>query len=213
MQSLGRIRSTKNLDVSLSGGPEPTSIAKSQTNTNERASGLPRVIAGSQHDTFGALRPGHEWSTYQQSAAEDGHPAADFQAISAHRTTQSRQRSPMGRVLTMALLVAGLFVVFNLPPVAKSQLRKHADTLAINAGLGVDHVAIIGHNRTRMKDIAAALELNEDKSLIGFSAADVRRRLRRLPWIESTRVTHILPTTVSVESFWDDDRHTRATGT
>lgn len=160
---------------------------------------LPRLIEGSGRDTFGGLRPGDERPGYEHTAHSPARSMSDLRTIPSHHIPREHRSRSLGRVLTVAGLGAALFVAFNLPPIVQKQMRQHADTLAINAGLGVDHVAIIGHNRTRMEDIAAALDLNEDKSLIGFSAVDVRRRMQRLPWIESTRVTHILPTTVSIE--------------
>ncbi|MGI9405922.1 MAG: cell division protein FtsQ/DivIB, partial [Hyphomicrobiaceae bacterium] len=160
---------------------------------------LPRLISGSGRDTFGGLRPGDERPGYEHHAHNPAPSMSETRAFQSHNISGGRRSRGLGRILAVAGLGAALFVAFNLPPIIQKQIRQHADNLAINAGLGVDHVAIIGHNRTRMKDIAAALDLNDDKSLIGFSAVDVRQRLKRLPWIESTRVTHILPTTVSIE--------------
>ncbi len=154
---------------------------------------LPRLLAGAGSDDLGELRPGRERVGVigkQMSAFEIP------QRRIAGRT--SKPRRPYGWI-TMTALAALTISLFHLPSATQARLIVWLDSFAVSAGLAVDHIAVVGHNKTTMDDIASALDLEVDKSLLGFNGTDVRAKLLRLPWVNTVRVGHILPDTLSIE--------------
>ena len=155
------------------------------------------MIAGSGTDDLGGLRPGRD-----RACASQGLDVAPASMLSVPSETIERapsaKRPPYG--WAAAIIIVGLGVsAFHLPDQMRSHVRGLADRLAVVAGFGVDHIAVVGHNHTSMADIVRVLDLNKERSLLGYDATEVRSKVKRLPWVETARVVHILPDTMSIE--------------
>ena len=153
-----------------------------------QTSRLPRLISKKRSDGLSDLRPGRE---IQSSTIR---PNTLRRAV----VTRRSRRLPIFWP-TMSLLAICAGVSAFMPPAMHGQVRSLADSLAVSLGLAVDHVAVVGHNHTSMREIADVLTLDVDQSLLAFDSAEVRRKLGHLPWVETARVSHILPDMLSIE--------------
>jgi cell division protein FtsQ len=61
------------------------------------------------------------------------------------------------------------------------------------AGFGIDTVTLRGHKFTTDTEIFDALDLQAARSIASFDTEGVRRRLERLPWIETAEITRVYP--------------------
>jgi cell division protein FtsQ len=100
-----------------------------------------------------------------------------------------------------ALLLGGAaFVVVSrigaLP--ASAPLSAHIDDLMIMAGLGVDEIHVTGYAYTEVRDIFAALQLDQPTSLLRYNPEAARRRVEALAWVRRATVTRVLPGSVEV---------------
>ena len=100
-----------------------------------------------------------------------------------------------------ALLLGGAaFVVVSrtgaLP--ASAPLSAHVDELMIMAGLGVDEIHVTGYAYTEVRDIFAALQLDQPTSLLRYNSEAARRRVEALAWVRRATVTRVLPGSVEV---------------
>lgn len=146
---------------------------------------LPRVIAATGADDLGGLRPGRDRVTATSNNA-------------ARHPMQEPARAPWGW-MGLIVLTGIVLSLFHLPHAMKAEARGLADRVAVAAGFAVDHVAVVGHNNTPMSEIVRVLDLDTDRSLLAYNREDVSRKLRGLRWVDSVRVVHILPDTVSIE--------------
>jgi len=154
------------------------------------------LIEGSRSNDLGDLRPGRERTTPGSSSDILAADARDFSRPVFNGHGRSR-KFPLGW-LVIALIAACSVASVYLPHSMQVDARILADKVAVAAGFGVDHVAVVGHNKTSMHEISAALDLDTQRSLLAFDGAEVRRKLATLPWVETVRVAHILPDTLSI---------------
>ena len=111
------------------------------------------------------------------------------------------RRSWMPATFCAALLLGGAaFVVVSrigaLP--ASAPLSAHVDELMIMAGLGVDEIHVTGYAYTEVRDIFAALQLDQPTSLLRYNPEAARRRVEALAWVRRATVTRVLPGSVAV---------------
>lgn len=102
------------------------------------------------------------------------------------------------RVLTLLVLCAvgyGAWAV-RVPLMASTQ-----DIVAQVLDARVKSILVEGADYTSPADIAAALQIGDGDSLVGFDAASARARLEALDWVKSAAVSRKLPSTVKVEIF------------
>ncbi|MEL6287382.1 MAG: cell division protein FtsQ/DivIB [Pseudomonadota bacterium] len=145
---------------------------------------------------FGA-RPGKPAiDTALRAEPADGH-------MSGRPAVQAGSSLPMRGVLfgwAAALTVAAGAIFFHYAPTdLRDTMRSAADQGLVTLGFDVSRIAVIGHDRTPVAEIIAAMDLSTPRSLVAFDAADVRSRLAHLPWIDDARVVHILPDMVTLE--------------
>jgi cell division protein FtsQ len=111
------------------------------------------------------------------------------------------RRSWLPATFCAALLLGGAaFVVVSrigaLP--ASAPLSAHIDDLMIMAGLGVDEIHVTGYAYTEVRDIFAALQLDQPTSLLRYNPEAARRRVEALAWVRRATVTRVLPGSVEV---------------
>ena len=95
----------------------------------------------------------------------------------------------------MALTGAAAFNILTGTPLTSGLAwsKPGLDSWARATGFGIDTVVLTGHKFTADSDIFDALDLPNARSLASFDTGGVRRRLERLPWIESAEVTRVYP--------------------
>lgn len=74
-----------------------------------------------------------------------------------------------------------------------------ADRAFAALGFGIDEIIITGHRYTLDADVFSALRAEGSGSLIRFDAADARRRIEALPWIDTARITRVLPNGLTID--------------
>lgn len=67
------------------------------------------------------------------------------------------------------------------------------DVAARWLGLGIDQVALTGHRFTLDGDVFDALELDRQRLLTSFDTGAARRRIEKLPWVDSVEITRDFP--------------------
>jgi len=107
------------------------------------------------------------------------------------------------RIFMVALLavagVGGLFLSKAVMQSAKSSAAGSAfDDAARLTGFGIDMVVLTGHRFTADGDVFDALDLANARSLVSFDTEGVRRRLERLPWVQSAELTRVFPDRLDV---------------
>ncbi len=79
-----------------------------------------------------------------------------------------------------------------------SPMLPEADRVLYWTGLRIDQVAVNGHRFTSDGDIFDALDLENERSLLGLDSVAARRRIERLPWIATASITRIFPGSLEV---------------
>jgi len=78
----------------------------------------------------------------------------------------------------------------------------HADAivqaLTARSGFAISDIRITGDLHTSEIDVLQKVGLNGWTSLVGFSAADARKRIGNLPWVENASVRKVYPSTLEV---------------
>ena len=74
-----------------------------------------------------------------------------------------------------------------------------ADRAFAALGFGIDEIIIAGHIYTLDADVFTALRAEGSGSLVRFDAVDARRRIEALPWIDTARITRVLPNGLTIE--------------
>ncbi|MEL7544243.1 MAG: cell division protein FtsQ/DivIB [Pseudomonadota bacterium] len=184
--------------------------------------GAPAKPTGSSgsHPDLGDMRPGRDLAS-AAATPQARHGINDFSPLTeppfvgdtrsapspVAQTSHAAARRPrprrgnglmIGWSLVMACAVV-VIVVLNLPSHLQDRLRMAADRTAVAAGFGVSEIAVIGHEQTALADILASLEPSRPRSLLAWDRKEVHARLAHLPWIESVRVVHVLPTTLTLD--------------
>lgn len=115
-------------------------------------------------------------------------------------TTHARHRGLTAALALFAatsLIVAGALLHFvPLAPAdsaTSESLLVRLDRLAGDFGLGLDQVEISGHRFASDSDILDAVDLARARSFIGFDPAAARKRIERLPWIDTAVLERVLP--------------------
>lgn len=67
------------------------------------------------------------------------------------------------------------------------------------AGLSTDQVRIEGTQYTTANAIAGALQLNQERSLVGINVAEARQRLLDLPWVKAASIVKNYPASIDVK--------------
>lgn len=67
------------------------------------------------------------------------------------------------------------------------------------AGLSTDQVRIEGTQQTTAGAIAAALQLDQERSLVGINVAEARQRLLDLPWVKAASIVKNYPASIDVK--------------
>lgn len=67
------------------------------------------------------------------------------------------------------------------------------------AGLSTDQLSIEGTLHTTNGEIAGALKLSEDRSLMGISASGARKSVEALPWVETATIVKNYPNSLQVK--------------
>ena len=97
-------------------------------------------------------------------------------------------------------LAAGLLVVTGAyGAAAGKRVGPWSDAAAATVGFGIVDLRLSGAVETSEADVAGAVGLQRARSLVGIDAADARRALAALPWVERATVGKELPGTLVVE--------------
>lgn len=120
----------------------------------------------------------------------------------------------------MALALAGAIVLLvaeagSASPGAITAAGGHLDRTLAGLGLGIDEVRISGHRHVADRDVFAAMGVGERRSLLLLDATAARARVEALAWVETARITRVLPSRLDVTiverrpvALWrDGDRH------
>lgn len=81
---------------------------------------------------------------------------------------------------------------------AYADLMERSNSLAVEAGFGVQRVILEGAKHTRDEDVVKALATNERTAIILYDTIGAQARLEKLPWIKSAEVMRLLPATMHV---------------
>lgn len=73
-----------------------------------------------------------------------------------------------------------------------------SDELVRLAGFGIDQVSLTGQRMTFDGDVFDALDLANARSLASFDADAAKRRIERLPWVETVDLRHVYPDSLDV---------------
>jgi cell division protein FtsQ len=76
---------------------------------------------------------------------------------------------------------------------------KHANDLALSAGLGITEVTVNGNTNVSAAEIKEALGARDGISIFIFDTAAARARILRNGWVREARVMRLLPATLIVE--------------
>ncbi len=101
----------------------------------------------------------------------------------------------------VALTGAAAFNILTGTPLTQAfaWTKPGLDGWARTAGFGIDTVVLSGYKFTADGDIFDALDLPNARSLASFDTDGVRRRLERLPWIETADITRVYPDRLDVK--------------
>lgn len=94
-----------------------------------------------------------------------------------------------------ALLVGG-FVAYGV--VIGGHTSAVVQSITARTGFAIDEIRVSGNRETSEIDIFDRVGLDGWTSLVGFDAADARRRIESLPWVESATVRKVYPSTLEV---------------
>ncbi|MEO0618333.1 MAG: cell division protein FtsQ/DivIB [Pseudomonadota bacterium] len=195
----------------------PRLLARASSAAARRAGRADAVTSPGAHRDLGEMRPGHDLALAAPMRrgtrkTDDFSPlteppffgredvrAAQSVSVSAQAPQTRRGNGLMiGWSLVMACAVVAI-IVLNLPPHLQDRLRHAADRAAVASGFGVNEIAVIGHEHTAVSEILASLQPTHQRSLLAWDRREVQARLAHLPWIESVRVVHVLPTTLTLD--------------
>ena len=127
----------------------------------------------------------------------------DFSRPSAPRRSGRKRWFLLKFAITafVALTGAAAFNILTGTPVnqAFAWSQPALDHWARWTGFGIDTVALSGHKFTTDTDIYDALDLPHARSLASFDTDGVRKRLERLPWIETAEITRVYPDRLDVK--------------
>jgi cell division protein FtsQ len=100
------------------------------------------------------------------------------------------------RLAALALGGAALLVLGQ--PDAGTAALAGAERAAEWAGLGLQRIAVSGHDFTEDGDILAALGLDHARTLLSFDVAGAQARLELLPWVERASIGRVVPDGIEV---------------
>ena len=110
-----------------------------------------------------------------------------------------KRRAPFWILAFVLLGAGGLWCRLSFIPAAgASGWRAELDGVARLTGFGIDMVVLTGHRFTADSDIFDALDLPNARSLVSFDTQGVRRRLERLPWVQTAELTRVFPDRLDV---------------
>ena len=71
-------------------------------------------------------------------------------------------------------------------------------TSAVNIGLTIEDVHLMGRAYTDIADVQEAIGAHEGAAILSIDPLQIKKRLETLPWVESAKVERILPSQLSV---------------
>ncbi|MDD9909171.1 MAG: FtsQ-type POTRA domain-containing protein [Ahrensia sp.] len=103
-------------------------------------------------------------------------------------------RRGLGSVLAMSLILGA----WTSGAVTGGHGPALSSALASIVGLKAPNIVITGLVESSETDILAALDLDEQGSLVGFDAGEARQRLLDLPWVRAVAIRKLYPDTLTV---------------
>jgi cell division protein FtsQ len=103
----------------------------------------------------------------------------------------------MAAFLVLSLAATGWVFSGDEPLRAPEEAKARLNQMLADLGFSLDQVVLTGHRFT--SDAAIFEALGRETSPLAFDAAEARRRIERLPWIERASVVRRLPDTILVE--------------
>lgn len=80
----------------------------------------------------------------------------------------------------------------------KTLLARYAAEGAAFAGFTIDRITVTGRGQADADDIATAIDARRGAPILAFDTAAAKARLERLGWVDSARVSRLLPDQISV---------------
>ncbi|HXF54225.1 MAG TPA: FtsQ-type POTRA domain-containing protein [Hyphomicrobiaceae bacterium] len=117
------------------------------------------------------------------------------------RRTPARSRARRLAVFAAILTGACIFAVLTEGGRATRSVRslgEQIDDIATMAGFGLRQINVTGHRMTPDASVFDALELSPAASLLRFDVVAARRRIERLPWVETATIERIFPDEITV---------------
>ncbi len=72
-------------------------------------------------------------------------------------------------------------------------LSAQIDSVLRTAGFAINEISVSGHKLALDSDIYAALQLEVDRSILGFDVAAARNRIENIAWIAEAQVVRVFP--------------------
>lgn len=96
----------------------------------------------------------------------------------------------------LSAALVGAFALYGV--VVGGHVSSVVQSITARTGFAIDEIRVSGNQETSEIDIFDRVGLDGWTSLVGFDAADARRRIENLPWVESATVRKIYPATLEV---------------
>jgi cell division protein FtsQ len=104
---------------------------------------------------------------------------------------------PQFAALALSSLLVGSFVMYGVAVGGHTPAVVQAVTA--RTGFAIDEIRVSGNLETSEIDIFDRVGLDGWTSLVGFDVEEARERIATLPWVESTTVRKIYPSTLEVK--------------
>lgn len=104
--------------------------------------------------------------------------------------------APRFAMAGLSAALVGTFVVYGV--FVGGHTSAVVQSITARTGFAIDEIRVSGNRETSEIDIFDRVGLDGWTSLVGFDAADARRRIESLPWVESATVRKVYPSTLEV---------------
>jgi len=108
-----------------------------------------------------------------------------------------RRRMRLG-FIGLGLTAAAVALGLGAPMAGLGKLKAGLQGLAVEAGLTVRKITVLGRKDTTREDLLAALGVSQGDPILGIDTEAARARLEQLGWVRTASVTRILPDTLQV---------------
>lgn len=112
---------------------------------------------------------------------------------SLRRLRSRKSKFPVPLPLLVGVAGALAFAAVSAGGTRRDIPLPSVEEVAIEAGFGLDQVAVSGHRHTADADIFDAIDLPNVRTQLRLDTRAIKARIERLPWIARAEVTRLLP--------------------